>query len=827
MTLNETLQLAIQHHQSGNLQQAEYFYKEILNIQSDNFYALQYLGVLYYQGKKYDLAIEYIEKALQLNPRDSHSYYNLGIVFKDKGQLDKAETCFQKSLKYDSTNHDAYVNLGIVLKDKGNLNKAILCFQKALQLQSDSIAAHYNLGYAYQLQNNLDEAIVHYQKAIKLDPDLINAYTNLGLVFYDKKLFNKAIQCYQKALQLNPNSPDVYNNIGVVLKEMEQFDEAIAYYQKALEINPHFPVVLNGLGAVLKEKGEFDKAIACYQKALKLNPVFSDAYNNLGVVLKEKGQFDEAIACYQKALELNPDLHDPYNNLGLVYREKGQLDEAVACYKKALELNPDFPDAYNGLGIVLDEKGKIDEAISCFRKTLLLDQNYANAFNNLGNAFQEKGQYDQAEIYYRHAIKAKSDYAFYYSNFLFSMTYNSRYNAEAIFSEHLKFAKQFEEPLHSLTTPHFNDRSISRRLKIGYFSPDFKKHSVAYFIEPVLAAHNRELFEIFCYSDVLSPDKITERLQGYTDQWRNIVGRTHENVAELIRNDRIDILIDLAGHTAKNRMLVFARKPAPVQITWIGYPATTGLSSIDYKIVDKYTDPTGTTEQFYTEKLIRMPESFLCYLPDIDSPKIRNLPALSSGHITFGSFNNFAKVSPEVMKLWANILKATPDSHLIMKAKSLADKSIREDVLDFFKQSGIAVERIELLSPISSIKGHLEIYNQIDIGLDTFPYNGTTTTCEAIWMGVPVITLTGTTHASRVGISLLSNIGLPELTAKTPYEYQEIAVGLSQDLYRLQLLRNKLRNIMSHSPLMDNRRFVLNLEDLYRSIWKNWCQKDF
>jgi predicted O-linked N-acetylglucosamine transferase (SPINDLY family) len=296
-----------------------------------------------------------------------------------------------------------------------------------------------------------------------------------------------------------------------------------------------------------------------------------------------------------------------------------------------------------------------------------------------------------------------------------------------------------------------------------------------------------------------------------------------DRAAETIQRDKIDILTDLAGHTANNRILLFARKPAPVQVSWIGYPATTGLSAMDYKIVDSYTDPPGMTEQYYTEKLLRMPESFLCYLPDKDSPEVGPLPALSSGHITFGSFNNFAKVTPEAMDVWAKILQALPGSRLVLKAKSLSGKGIREHIADTFMQRGIAAERLHMLGWEPSVGDHLGTYNRIDISLDTFPYNGTTTTCEALWMGVPVITLAGNTHASRVGVSLLINAGVSELIAKTCDEYLAIAVALATDTRRLQSMRERLRNMMRQSPLTDAKRFVNALETHYRMIWEQWC----
>jgi predicted O-linked N-acetylglucosamine transferase (SPINDLY family) len=402
--------------------------------------------------------------------------------------------------------------------------------------------------------------------------------------------------------------------------------------------------------------------------------------------------------------------------------------------------------------------------------------------------------------------------------------YDTRHDAGAIYREHLLFSKQYEAPLAGSIIPHSNECSLTRRLKIGYVSADFKKHSVAYFIEPVLARHRKEQVSVHCYADVGQGDEVTERLRGYADHWHSIVGMTDEQVAALIRSDGIDILIDLAGHTAQNRMLIFARKPAPVQVSWIGYPATTGLSAMDYKIVDGYTDPPGKTEQYYTEKLIRMPGSFLCYQPDKDSPAIETLPALTKGYITFGSFNNFAKVTPQVMDLWGDILKSVPGSRLVMKARSLADRPTRESVMERFIAKGVGGERVELLGWEPTTQSHLNTYNRIDIALDSFPYNGTTTTCEALWMGVPVVTLSGETHASCVGVSLLTNAGLPELIARTPEEYIALAVELANDVQRVESYRRELREKMTRSALCDAEGFTAQLEMHYRQIWETWCR---
>jgi protein O-GlcNAc transferase len=573
------------------------------------------------------------------------------------------------------------------------------------------------------------------------------------------------------------------------------------------------------------QAGNLQRAEQILKKILKIQPDNFEACYYLGGILDDTVRPDEAIACYRRAMEINPEFPGTYYNIAALLQGKRQFDEALAYYQKALSFDPACADIYNSIGVILQSKGEFGEAVPYYQKALGLDPNFAKAYYNMGNVLVNQGKLQEAVSYFRRSLQLKPDELNPYESLLMLMNYSSDYDPAAIFSEHLNFSKQFEYPLHFTRTSHMNEKIPDRKLKIGYVSPDFRRHSVNYFIEPVLTSHNHDRFELFCYSDVSVPDNVTERLQGYADQWRNIAGKSDEQVAGMIRKDGIDILVDLAGHTGYNRILLFARKPAPVQVSWLGYPNTTGLSAVDYRIVDAYTDPPGLTDPFYTEQLIRLPDSFLCYQPDNDSPPAGDLPALQSGHITFGSFNVFLKVSQKTVALWAAILKALPDSRLLLKTKNLSDSATCRNAREMFAAQGISPDRIDLLSHTPSFTGHLDTYNRIDIGLDTFPYNGTTTTCEALWMGVPVITLAGNTHASRVGVSLLTNIGLPGLIAETFEEYVLTAVKLAGDLKNLQSLRENLRSMMAHSLLTDTKRFVIALETCYREIWGKWCKQ--
>jgi predicted O-linked N-acetylglucosamine transferase (SPINDLY family) len=360
---------------------------------------------------------------------------------------------------------------------------------------------------------------------------------------------------------------------------------------------------------------------------------------------------------------------------------------------------------------------------------------------------------------------------------------------------------------------------------VGYVSIDFRRHSVAYFLEPILAAHNRESFEVFCYADVPVPDDATERLRRHANHWREIGGRSDAEIAELVRNDGIDILVDLVGHTASRLLRVFARKPAPIQISYLGYPGTTGLSSIDYRLTDALTDPVGITERHHTEKLVRLEDSAWCYRPPAEAPPIAQPPFATRGVVTFGSFNMLPKISPQMIELWAKILAATAGSRMVVKTRSFSDEPSRQRVAALFRRAGVDPSRLDLRSRTEAQVGHLADYGNIDIELDTFPYNGTTIICESLWMGVPVVTLAGQTHVSRVGLSLLSNVGLQDLAAKTPDDYVRIATGLAGDPKRLMELRATMRQRMLQSPLLNEARFTRGVESVYRMMWQAWCSQ--
>ncbi|MHB1140504.1 MAG: O-linked N-acetylglucosamine transferase family protein [Sulfuricaulis sp.] len=546
-------------------------------------------------------------------------------------------------------------------------------------------------------------------------------------------------------------------------------------------------------------------------------------YNHSGKVFCDRGQVRDGVACFEQAIAVDDTFPDACNNLGNALSVLGQMEQAIACYRRALALQPDNAAVHNNLGNVLASLGRSHEAIGHYERAIALQPGNAEAHGNLANALAACGRTDEAFERFERALAQTPKNDATYSNLLLVMNACARFDAETVFTAHRRYAERFENPLKLSWPRHANDRTPDRPLRIGYVSADLRLHSVAWFIEPVLTHHDRERFEIYAYHGHEAEDEVSERMRTHVTAWRRLAGLSDEEVARGIREDRIDILVDLNGHTAMNRLLVFARKPAPVQVTWLGYPNTTGLAAMDYRLTDRFADPEALTERYHTETLWRLPESFSCYRPPESAPEVSPPPCTGSGVITFGSFNNRSKTGPEVIALWARVLHGVPGSCLMLKGKGYDDESVQQALRDAFRAHGIGGDRLILHGGNDSHAEHLRRYHEIDIALDPFPYNGTTTTCDALWMGVPVVTLEGHTHVARVGVSLLNHLGLTEWIAHSAPEYVEIAARRAADTLQLAALRRQLRAHMASSPLTDARTFTRHLESAYRSMWRQWC----
>ena len=680
-----------------------------------------------------------------------------------------------------------------------------------------SALRHHQLG-------QLQEARRLYEQILEGDPDHADALHLLGVMAHQEGNGAQAESLIRRAIRCNPKSPIYFDNLGAVYQEENRLGEAITCYQKALAVRPDYAPAFFNMGNAHKKQGNTREAIACFQAAVALAPDFAQAYNNMGNALQAEGRAREAIDCYRRALDLEPNHFRAMNNMGAILQEEGNLAQAVVYYQEAIRLRPDCDEVHYNLGNTFREQGRLTEAIACYQKATEINPVYTQAYNNKGNALKEQGRIPEAISCLEKALELQPDYTQAHSNLLFGLHYQDRIDPLHLFLHHQEWGQRHAPGCDDAPRSRNNGRASERRLRVGYVSPDFRAHAVAYFAEPIMASHDPEAFEVFSYSDVARPDSTTDRLRALSTNWRDISAMDDNQAKNLIRSDRIDILVDLAGHSANNRMPLFAAKPAPVQVTYLGYPDTTGLATMDYRITDAYADPLGTTEPYHTEELVRLPDSFLCYRPPRETPDVSDPPARVSGRITFGSFNHRPKITPSVARLWAEILLALPDAQLVLKSRSFSDQQTRRSLQEMFTGAGIASDRITFVSYVPSHFDHLDLYNRIDIGLDTFPYNGTTTICEALWMGVPVITLAGEIHPSRVGMSLLSNVGLPELIAGSPQEYVDKALQLAGDLERLRALRSGLRSMMADSCLMNEGEFTRSLESVYRQMWHRYDQ---
>lgn len=567
-------------------------------------------------------------------------------------------------------------------------------------------------------------------------------------------------------------------DLGNALRMQGRFSESVACYQRALVLQPDFPEAHFNLGDSLKALGSLAEAVECYRQVLLRQPDVVEAYCNMGNALKAQGKLDEAIASYRSALLLRPNIAEVHVNLGNALQAQGKLEEAIASYRQALTVQPLAAQVWCNLANAQLALGQLEEAVNSFRQALSIRPDDADTNCNLATALLFQGQLDQAVACYRRALKLQPDDAAAYSNLLFAMQNLHTCSAEELFQEHLAFAQHFETPLKPFWRTHPNSREPGRRLRVGYVSGDFRQHAVAYFIEPILACHDKSQFEIYGYHNSATFDSTTERIAAHIDHWLVCRDMTDDQLAKRIRADGIDILVDLAGHTALNRLSVFARKPAPVQATYIGYPDTTGLSAMDYRFTDALLDPPGLTERYHSETLVRIPGG-MAFRPDHGAPDVNALPALTSGELILASFNNLRKVNPEVIQLWARILHVLPHARLMLGNAKEPKTALR--LTSQFKQYGIAPERLILLPELPMADYHL-IHHQIDIALDPFPYNGTTTTMQTLWMGVPVITLAGNNAKSLCGVSLMSRVGLPEFICQSEDEYLQCAVRFAHDL---------------------------------------------
>lgn len=628
--------------------------------------------------------------------------------------------------------------------------------------------------------------------------------------------FSLAATHLEQALEFSPDNIDVMFRRAHCLQSGGELEAAINAYEVLIELRPDLSSVKNNLGNAYAIQGNLEAALACLQSVVEAEPTYPDGYANLGNILFRLGRFEESEQSVCDAIGLDAQNPSYWYNLGNVLQAMQRYTDAIRCYQRSIRLEPDFAGCHNNLGNIYRSLGQYSSALPVFEKAIQLDPENAETYANLGGLCSDAGELSLARKYYEKALIIDENCQSAFSNLLYLLNYVQQEPRLSLLDMSKKWGARFAAAPDngSLAVRQFPRKA---KIKVGYVSPDFRRHSVAFFIESLLDGHDRDRFDVYCYSNVTRGDDVTQRLQAKSDHWRPIFSLADEHVADVIREDGIDVLVDLAGHTAGNRLSLFASRLAPVQVSWLGYPNTTGVDNIDYRITDHIADPPEHGE-IHSEALHRLDGPFLCYRGEEDSPDVSPPPVIENGYITFGCFNNITKITDVVVRTWALILRAVPDSHLLVKSKMFEDAELKSRFMTRFVDAGVAAERLELIGRTAGLRQHLDSYSRVDIALDTFPYNGTTTTCEALWMGVPVVGVYSKTHRSRVSLSIANRIGLGSLIVSDPDKLVALATSMGRSPQTLESLRTTLRQRLIDSDLCNTENFSRQIESAFSQM---------
>jgi protein O-GlcNAc transferase len=796
-------------------------------------------------------ALDALKAAIEFAPEHPAPQVLLARLLRGQGRATEAETVLMQTLNRQPGLVEAWVDLCDLLSDSGRHQDAADQGRRATEACPDAAAVHGALGRALQGLRQFDAACDAFQNAHDLRPDdhrMLNdlgsaliaagrpksavdacdrvlagdpenaiAFNTRGSALYQLGRHAEAVEALWRAVEFDPDYVEAHNNLGNVLRELGDIETATAAFRRALIVRPDFGPAQYNLGGALSDQGDYDDAIAAYRIAVRLQPDHAASHYNLGNALARSGDAAEAAAAFRQAIALAPDLAQAHNNLGNALRAQGRSADAIEWFERAIEIQPNYAIALTNLGTAQNECGNRDGAIEAYQRAIAAQPDLAEAHSNLGNVLKDQGRMTEAVSTLRRALDLNPDFAAVHSNLLFALNYVIDIDDDSIVAEHRAFDTRHAVPLAPVEPPPIRDPDPDRRLRIGYVSPDFRHHAVANFIEPFLKNHDKAAVSVHCYFNSAQGDDVTARLRTYADHWIECHALGDEALAARIRDDGIDILVDLTGHSAFNRLLVFARRPAPIQVTWIGYSHTTGLSAMDYRITDAFCDPDGETEDQFSETLARLPAR-VCFQPPANAPAVGPLPALANGFVTFVSVANRAKVNAETLGLWARIVEAVPNSKLVIL--HIGDETTAEATRRPFVEHGINPARLDLRKGLP-FEDYLALHNEVDMGLDSYPYNGSTTTYTAAWMGVPQITRRGDRPCSRLGTEIMLHLGLDELVARSADDFVDRAVALALDKDRLREMRESLRPGMEKSLLTDSGAHTRALEDLYRRLWRH------
>lgn len=793
---------------------------------------------LHAQGRREE-CLEILSKVLARQYDNEEALYLQAVCYIDGGEHAMAVGCLAGALSTSPGHVPSLVRYALIQKDLKQYKTALEMIEKAYECmgsdEEDQVCQAYasiltDAATAEKLNGDV-EWEDKYLKAVHVCPGYAPGHYNLGVAATEAGRDDKALLCYEKAIELHPEYVEALSNMGVILQSQGRLDDCMRVYEKAHRLAPssdivakNYAMALNHFGTEKMGQGSMQDAIRLYERAVAVYPTCTEALYNVGVAYANVGEIDKAIFAYRCTIKENGACAEALNNLGVLYRKQGHMELAVQSYEAAVKVRPNFPQGLNNLAVMYTQQGRASLALNLLRAAIMADSEYAEAWNNLGVLQRDVGEAQEAIESYRACCRIEMNNRNAGQNLLLGLNYLYDGEDARVWDAHAEWGKRFQTQYPRMESCDREERKCRTKIRLGYVTPDLFIHSVSFFAEAPIRYHNMELFDVTVYSVCVNPDQKTERLCKEVEHvggtWKNVTDISEEQLAKLIREDSIDILFDLTGHTANNRLGTFAMKPSPVQVTWIGYPNTTGLTTMDYRITDSTCDPENT-RQLFSEQLVRLPNCFLCYTPCPEAPDVSPLPADTRGYITFGSFNALAKQTTRVLETWSKILHQIPHSRLVLKNKPFACDSVKEKYWQILQGYGIARTRVDLLPLAPKTEAHLQQYSMIDICLDPFPYAGTTTTVEALYMGVPCLTMRGKGHAHNVGASLISCVGLgDEWIADSTRDYITKAKDVSSDISALRQLRATLRRAVSSSPLCDVTMFMTHFEKELSRMWK-------
>ncbi len=813
-------------------------------------------GIVLGELRRLSEAIESYEYAIKFDPTNALAHSNKAAALNSLGRPAEAITSYDLAIHFDPNHADFHYNKANSLLKLGEVDQAIESWTRSIELNPQFAEAHFNRANALFLSHKTAKAVIDYDTAIALLPDYAEVYASCGEALKELQRPNDALISFNKAIQLAPNSSGAYynkanffNSVGsheqalvnyhiaitinpnhaeahynkaILLKSLGRAKDATDSYEKAIRAHPTYPEALLNYGISLMEAGRYAEALESNARAIAARPNYAEAYNNQGLIHHNLKNYTVALAQYQKAFLLRQDYPEAFLNLGVTLMAMQQYNEALIIFEKAIALKPDYSHAYNNRALTLKDAKRFEPAIESCDQALAINPDYAEALNNCGVILKELTRLDEAIINFQKALEISPQYFTAHSNLLFTMNYIEHLPQAVRTQEAIRFGKNLTRHA-SQKFESWGNLEHSEKLKIGFVSGDLQNHPVGYFLEGLLSQIDKTKFHLIGYSTDPHEDELTRRIKDSLHLWRPIYERPDYSAARMIHEDGVQILIDLSGHTAKNRLPVFAYKPAPVQISWLGYFATTGVEQIDFILGDPYVTPPGE-ESHFTEAIKRLPETYLCFTPPTNNIEVAPLPALRNGHITFGSFNNYSKISNSVLTLWARVLASVEGSKLFMKAAQFRDGDLVRNIKDQFLDLGITHDRL-IFEGQTNREDYFKAYNHVDIALDPFPYPGGTTSVEGLWMGVPVIAKKGSRFIGHNGETIAHNTGQSDWIAFDETDYVKKAVHYASDLGTLALIRQGLRKQLLSSPLCDAKRFSQNFENALNEIWLNFLHQ--